>query len=376
MTDDASQDPNQPKPTGSRPATYQAESASSGGRAGVTQGSTPVYVVQKGSWLGGYINWFGWMLAGICFIALMGLYQARSDYFDNTGGIQEKYHSLSKTAADKIAVIKATGVIMSGDGFVKKQIDRIRDDDSVKGIVLRVDSPGGTVYGSDFMYHHLVKLREERQIPMVVSMGSTAASGGYYIAMAVGDQERTIYAEPMTTTGSIGVIIPHYNVSGLMEKLDIEEDSIATHPRKNMLSMTQPMTDDDREVIGKYIGHAFDRFKEIIKSGRPKFQADPESLNVLATGEVFTAKQALDSGLIDEIGFVEDAIDRTVELAGLDKKKTRVVTYTQPVSLVEMLTFAKSREPDMISQLAQVSNAQAWYLSTPILPTILGAEQD
>lgn len=376
MTDDPSQDPNSPHPAGSRPATYQAEAASSGGRSVTPQGSPPVYVVQKGSWLGGYINWFGWMLAGICLIAMMGLYQARTDYFDNSGGIQEKYHSLSKTAANKIAVIQATGVIMSGDGFVKKQIDRIRDDDKVKGIVLRVDSPGGTVYGSDFMYHHLVKLREELKVPMVVSMGSTAASGGYYIAMAVGDQEQVIYAEPMTTTGSIGVIIPHYNVSGLMEKLDVEEDSIATHPRKNMLSMTQPMTDDDREVIGKYIGHAFDRFKDIIKSGRPNFKSDPDALDVLATGEVFTAKQALDSGLIDEIGFIEDAIDRTVELAGLDKKKTRVVTYTQPVSLADVLTFAKAREPDMISQLAQVSSAKAWYLSTPVLPTVLGATKD
>ena len=80
--------------------------------------------------------------------------------------------------------------------------------------------------------------------------------------------------------------------------------------------------------------------------------------------------------LIDEIGFIEDAIDRTVELAGLDKKKTRVVTYTQPVSLADVLTFAKAREPDMISQLAQVSSAKAWYLSTPVLPTVLGATKD
>jgi protease-4 len=295
------------------------------------------------------------------------IYTSNRDYFDNSGGIQEKYHSLSKkSGTSKIAVLDASGVIMSGQGFVKRQIDQIRKDESIKGIVLRVDSPGGTVYGSDFMYHHLVKLREERELPMVVSMGSVAASGGYYIAMAVGDQEKCIYAEPMTTTGSIGVILPHYNVAGLMKKLDVVDDSIATHPRKDMLSMTKEMSEDDREIIGKYIGHAFDRFKEVIQHGRPKFAADPEALDVLATGEVFTAKQAKASGLIDEIGFIDDAVERVVEMAGLDKDSTRVITYSQPTSLLDALPIGKSSEKHVLQELLELSTPRAYYLATPL----------
>ncbi len=125
---------------------------------------------------------------------------------------------------------------MEGDGFVKRQIDRVRKDAQVKAVVVRIDSPGGTVTGSDYIYHHLKKLREDRSLPLVVSMGSIAASGGYYIAMAVGDQEKSIFAEPTTTTGSIGVIVPHYDLSGLMARYDVRDDSISSHPRKQILS--------------------------------------------------------------------------------------------------------------------------------------------
>lgn len=335
----------------------------------------PLVVVQQARPVGGFFGWLGWLAFGMCLLSLLGYYNTQKDYFDNSGGITEKYHSLSKTATDKVAVIDASGVIMSGNGFVKKQIDRVKKDDSIKAIVLRVDSPGGTVYGSDFMYHHLGKLRDERKIPMVVSMGSVAASGGYYIAMAVGDQEDCIYAEPMTTTGSIGVIIPHYNVSGLMEKLDVEDDSIATHPRKDMLSMTKPMTEDDREVIGKYINHAFERFKEVIKSGRPKFAEDSAALDTLATGEVFTAQQAKESGLVDEIGFIEEAIDRAIEMAQLDKDNTRVVTYTKPVTLMDSLSFVKTSRPDMMSRVLDLSQPRAYYLAAPV-SSLLGESEN
>ena len=168
------------------------------------------------------------------------------------------------------------GVIMDGDGFVKQQIDRVRQDDMCKAVVVRVDSPGGTVTGSDYIYHHLKRLREERQIPLVVSMGSVAASGGYYVSMAVGDQERSIFAEPTTTTGSIGVIMPHYDISGLLKQFQIEDDSIASHPRKQLLSMTRPMSDEDREIIQDYIDDSFSRFKEIVKSGRPVCGAEED----------------------------------------------------------------------------------------------------
>ena len=122
---------------------------------------------------------------------------------------------------------------------------------------------------------------------IVVSMGSIAASGGYYVSMSVGDEEKTIYAEPTSTTGSIGVIIPHYNVAGLMEEYKVEDDSIVSHPRKHMLAMTQKMSEEERAIVQGYVMEAFDRFKDIVKTGRPA-TAKPRKLDALATGEVFS----------------------------------------------------------------------------------------
>src|SRR3954471_24866622 len=113
----------------------------------------------------------------LSFVAMVALVSSDSD-----DHLQEKYHSLEKQGHDKVAIITVEGAILDGEGYVKHQIDHIRHDDSVKAVVLRVDSPGGTVTGSDFIYHHLIKLTKEREIPLVVSMGGMAASGGYYVS--------------------------------------------------------------------------------------------------------------------------------------------------------------------------------------------------
>jgi protease-4 len=169
---------------------------------------TPATIVVQQPRSSRWLCRLGW--AGFLFCGLYLVYQsvAVQDYFDTSEGLIEKYHSGSKEATDKIAVIRIEGVIAEGDGDAKRQIDRVRNDEHVRAVVVRVDSPGGTVTGSDYLYHHLRKLREEKKVPLVVSMGSVAASGGYYVSMAVGDQEKTIFAEPAGATGSIGVIIP------------------------------------------------------------------------------------------------------------------------------------------------------------------------
>ncbi len=291
--------------------------------------------------LGRWMNWLGWIGCLVCLFIILGLYTRHREYFDTTGGAQEQYHSRSKSARDKVAIINISGVIGTGEE-AKRQIDCVREDDRVKAIVLRIDSPGGTITGSDYLYHHLCELKQEREIPLVVSMGSVAASGGYYIAMAVGDQPRSIFAEPTTTTGSIGVIVPHYDLSGLMERLDIKDDSIASHPRKRLLSMTKPLSADDREILEDYMEEAFDRFKEIVRQGRPAFRGKEGELEELATGQIFSAQQARQHGLVDEIGFLEAAIDRAAELAGFEPQEVRVVQYRSPLQLIDLLLAARS----------------------------------
>jgi protease-4 len=310
-------------------------------------------------------------------VLLFGFVSTYYEYFNTTEGITEKYHSGARFGSNKIAIIDVSGVIMEGDGFVKRQIDMVRDDLSVKAVVLRVDSPGGTVTGSDYILHHLNKLREERKLKLVVSMGSIAASGGYYVSMAVGDEPQSIYAEPTTTTGSIGVIVPHYDVSDLLKRFDVRDDSIASHPRKQMLSMTRRLSDDDRQIVQAYVMESFERFKSIVKDGRPAFKVDEAPLIEAATGEIFTANQAKQRGLVDEIGFIEDAIARVAELSGLKVEETRVVHYHRPPALFDLPMLAsaaaKRRSSPSLSDILELNSPRAWYLaaSWPISPELL-----
>jgi protease-4 len=288
--------------------------------------------------------------------------------------VREEFHSLNKRGSHKVAIISIEGVILDGDGFVKRQIDRAAEDEDVKAVVLRVNSPGGTVSGSDYIYHHLKKLRTERDIPLVVSMGGIAASGGYYVAMAVGDKSSdTIFAEPTTWTGSIGVMIPHYNAAKLLgEKLGVEEDSIVSHPLKGMGSFARDMTPEERKIFQQLVDEGFERFKAIIRSGRSEFEQDPAALEELATGQVFTADQAVESGLVDKIGFIEAAIDRAIALARLPKEDVRVVEYKREPTLADLLIGmqAKGTWNLELDRFLDMTVPRAYYLCTRLPPLV------
>ena len=212
-------------------------------------------------------------------------------------------------------------------------------DEHVKAVVLRVDSPGGSVSGSDYIYHHLRKLAEKRKIPIVVSMGGIAASGGYYVSMAVGHEPDTIFAEPTGFTGSIGVIIPHYNIAGFMDKYKVWSTiPIASKPLKEMGSITKPMTPEEKEDLPG----AGQRELRAVQGSRPR---GPRRVRE-GPGEAGRAghrpdlhrgagrqKQRPDR----QVGFMEDAVDRAIELANLDKDKVKVVRYKPEPSLSSIL---------------------------------------
>jgi protease IV len=344
------------------------------------------------SWLGVFAALF---FLGMPFaLLLVLLLWALGGSLSSGTTLEEKFHSLTRGADNKIAIIRVEGTILDGEGYVKQQIDAVRKDPTVKAVVLRVDSPGGTVTGSDYIYHHLTKLRREKpkddseaaakkgaaaptgpsELPLVVSMGGMAASGGYYVAMAVGEQPDAIFAEPTTWTGSIGVVIPHYNVAGLMERFDVQEDSIKSHPLKQMGAPTRKMTVEERDIFQGLVDDSFARFKEIVRSGRPKFKTDPAALDALATGQVFTTRQAIESGLVDREGFLEEAIDRTLELAGLDKEKTQVVEYERPIGLFDVVLASQAAPPSQaagidLAALLDLTAPRAYYMCT-WLPTI------
>jgi protease-4 len=235
---------------------------------------------------------------------------------------------------------------------------------------LRVDSPGGTVTASDYIYHHLKKLVKDKNIPLVVSMGSVAASGGYYVSMAAGDKEKVIYAEPTTWTGSIGVIIPHYNVAGLLEKWDIADDSVASGRYKQMGSPTRKLDakqqEEEHALLKGLVDDSFVGFKEIVLASRATLRNNQALQDVVFTGQIFTAKQAQQNGLVDELGFLEDAIERAVQLTGLNRNDLRVVNYKKPETLASLLGGdASARASAMdLSQLLDMTAPRAYYLCT------------
>lgn len=347
-------DPNvSPRPEGGKPAAPP----------------TPQIVIQQRSSLLGRFLFLA--AVGVMFLFMFGLF---ASFFIVSEEPQEKYHSLNADARKKIAIIEVNGAILEGDGFVKKQIDRAQHDEDVVAVVLRVDSPGGTVTGADYIYHHLRELVEERNVPLVVSMGGVCASGGYYIAMAVGDQQDVLFAEPTTWTGSIGVIIPHFDLSGLLARFNIRDDSVASAPLKQMASPTRPMTEQERQLLQQLVDESFERFKEIVVRGRPKLKGDQDALQAVTTGQIFTANQALKHGLIDQIGFIEKAIERATELAGYDTDHVRCVKYKQPPTLLGELAGVEAfPQPSQRLDLAgwvDLTAPRAYYLWT-WLPTIL-----
>lgn len=324
------------------------------------------------------LGWIFLIAVGFGFAALLGYAQTWQDYYDTTGGVREKYHSGNKWASDKVAVIDISGVIVDGEGYVQHQIEKVRQDSHVRAVVVRVNSPGGSVSGSDYIYHRLSELRDEKKVPLVVSMGDLAASGGYYVSMAVGSQEDSIFAEPTTTTGSIGVIMPHYDLTGLLQdKLDVEDDSIVSGPNKQMLSMTRTMTPEQRQLAQEYVDAAFARFKDVVKDGRPMFKKDPEALDQLATGEIFWAPKAQQNGLVDKIGFLDDAIDRALELARLPKEDTIVVTYKRPLGLFDELPGIAGQSRALVSERAlwEMGVPRAYYLFTTLPPLVVNRSE-
>ena len=315
-----------------------------------------------GRW-GTRIAWTG---AGISLLAAIGSAGAFAQYFQRDGRVVEKYHALSKTAPAKVAIVTLAGPIMGGDGFIRAQLDQVADDEAVKAIVLRVDSPGGTVSGSDEIHHRLGTLARERNLPVVVSMGGIAASGGYYVAMANGGLDDVIFAEPATLTGSIGVIIPHFDLSKMLKRFDVRDDSVASGPLKEMLSPTKERTPElaerERRLLKDLVDDMFSRFKEIVRAGRPKL--DAAAVDKVATGQIFTAAQAKAAGLVDRIGFLEDAVDRAVELAGLTATTARAVKYSKPKGLLDEV-LGGDRGPGSRASLeafAELTTPRAWYL--------------
>lgn len=257
-------------------------------------------------------------------------------------GPLEEFHSGERSSESTLVVIPIKGVIMPPlTGRVLSMIDRAEQDDSVQGVVLLIDSPGGLVSDSHQIYHRLEQYRQDSGNPIYVAMSRMATSGGLYVAMGAGPQAK-VFAEPTTWTGSIGVIIPRYDVSDLSARFGVSVDPLKTGPLKDSLNPFRELSENERAVWSVILDDAFQRFIGVIADNRDGL--DRRRVTELATGQIYTASQAQEQGLVDEIGYEEDAIESLKQQLGLST--VRVVIYRFEQGWLELLTSAiEVREP-------------------------------
>lgn len=219
------------------------------------------------------------------------------------------------SASQRIAVLNVEGVIQDAGSasslfgeagynhdFFMEQLEQIKEDDSVKAVVLKVNSPGGGVVESAEIYDKIIEIQEETSKPFYVSMGATAASGGYYIAAPA----EKIFVNRETLTGSIGVIMESVNYGELAERYGIDFVTIKSGPYKDIMSPTRDMTEEERALLQEMLDDSYESFVDIIEEGRGMTE---EEVKALADGRIMNGRQAVEANLADDFGYEEDVIE-------------------------------------------------------------------
>lgn len=268
---------------------------------------------------------------------------------------------------EKIAVLTLDGVIQDlgnsssifqpvgyNHQFFMNQLDEIRGDESVKGVVLKVNSPGGGVVESADIYDAIREIQLTREIPLYVSMGGMAASGGYYVA-APADK---IFVNRETITGSIGVIMESVNYAKLAEKYGIDFNTIKTGPYKDIMSGSREMKDEERVMLQEMINDSYERFVDIIEEGRGMTEAQ---VKAVADGRIMNGRQAIEAGLADGIGKVDDVIIAMKEDYNLQDatvfEYTTLDSWGSIFSVKASNLFGSNIESELIGKLLSDYNA-------------------
>lgn len=336
------------------------------------------------------------LLLNVTLLVAAGVYLAL-DLTSSDSKLTENHYLGDRAAADKVAVVRVAGMLIEGGtGFAKRQIDQAAKDPAVKAVVVRIDSPGGTISASDDLHRELTHLRDGTNPRfagtgpklLAASMGAVAASGGYYIAMPA----KTVYAEPTTITGSIGVFVALPNVAELANKNGVRVELIKAGDIKASGSFFHAMSPAERQPWQDLVDHAYDRFLDVVAAGRPGLSKErlvteksdrtvtvfddkgqpvtgpdgkPKAVRVSryrADGGGYTPPEAKRLGLIDDIADLPTVIRRTADSAGLTR--FRAVTYERPRSWAETLFGISISQPTGTGDLlSSALTPRLWYLS-------------
>jgi len=235
---------------------------------------------------------------------------------------------LNESFGKRVGVLELNGVIEDSQPFIR-QLRSYKEDDGVQAVVVRVESPGGAVAPSQEIYQALAALRKDK--PVVVSMGAVAASGGYYAACGAD----SVVASPGTLTGSIGVILEFPELEEVLKKVGIRFEVVKSGAHKDIGSPFRPMTEEERRIMQAMVDDVYEQFVEVVSSER---NLDPDTVRALADGRVFSGRQALQLGLVDANGSLQDAVDMAGRMCGLgDNPRTTRPRKTR-TSLIDMLT--------------------------------------
>lgn len=274
-------------------------------------------------------KWFWGIFLGLLFLGMMFVaisFLVFASALKRDGG-----EYVSSGSGDKIAIVEINDVIVSSEKTVE-QIKKFREDKSIKAIVLRINTPGGGVAASQEIYEEVKRTRDGGKI-VVVSMGSIAASGGYYIAVG----SSLIVSNPGTLTGSIGVLAQFISIKDLAEKLGINQTTIKSGNLKDAGNPFREMNDTDKAYFQDVVDNSFGQFLDVVAKER---KMDKETLLKYANGRVFTGLQAKEYGLVDSLGTFEDAIRITSKMAGIEGEP-RIVREKKRFSFFEEMLGSK-----------------------------------
>jgi protease-4 len=252
---------------------------------------------------------------------------------------------------EKIGVVEIKGPITGSERIIE-QLIAYREDSGVKAIVLRIDSPGGVVGPSQEIYQEVTRTREEKKV--VASLGSVAASGGYYIASAAD----AIVANPGTLTGSIGVIMQFSNVEGLMKWIGLKTYTFKSGEHKDLGSPFREPTPEDQKIVMDVVESVYNQFVEAVAQGRGM---DVSAVRELADGRIFSGRQAMEYGLVDQMGNLQDAIHTAAKMSGI-RGRPDVIYPKKKWSVTDLLFETAVRK---LIQGARILNHQLYYCVPP-----------
>lgn len=291
------------------------------------------------------------VVIGFIFIAGVGCNALVSGIFS---GIDDK-NIQYEFGHDYVGVLSLSGTITDGDSrdgysqdWILDRIDHMKKDSKNRGILLSVNTPGGSAYATAELYNALLDYKKVTGNKIYVYFGSQATSGGYYAAMA-GDK---IYANQECWTGSIGVIVgPMYNLSGLYEKFGIQPYSFKSGANKDIGANYKDMTDEQRSIMQSLVDDSYNRFVKAVMDGR---KMDEATVRTLGDGRIYSANQALENGLIDKIGSLDDAIEAMRNDCGLDAVDFENIVYEQKTSFRDLFGFSSEKKEDSLDKLLNI----------------------